>query len=110
MRVGSQSLKASQQQFEELIASRNDKARAILSRRQGLFTVMGIGYRLGSNKPLPGEHRESRECRLLACDAHTVSFEDISTGHRFSEPLAHVTINEDLKHRRPLLLVTFPKG
>lgn len=109
VRIGSQSPKASQQQYEELILSRNDKAREILRHKNDVFTVLGIGYKLGSNKPLPGRaYRETRECRLLACTGHLVTLEDIARGERFSEPLSHVTVNYDHQKWRPMLMVTFP--
>ena len=111
VRVGSESLKASQQQYEELILSRNDKAREILKHKNEIFTVLGIGYKLGSNKPLHGTvYREIRECRIEACTGHLVTLADITSGLHFSEPLPHVTFNYDHERHRPMLLVTFPKG
>lgn len=108
VRIGSESPKASQQQYEELILSRNDKAREILRHRNGVLTVLGQGYQLGSNKPLPdAAYREMRECRLLNCTAHLVTLEDIASGEQFSEPLAHVTISYDHKRRRAQLMVRF---
>lgn len=110
VRVGSESTKASSQQYEELILSRNDRAREILRHKNDVFTVLGIGYKLGSNKPLPDAgYKEMRECRLEACDAHLVTLRDISAGMIFSEPLAHVTVTRDHEKYRPMLLVRFPK-
>lgn len=109
VRVGSESPKASPQQYEELILSRVDKAREILRHRNDVFTVLGIGYKLGSNKPLPDKgYKEMRECRLLECTAHLVTLEDIARGERFSEPLAHVTVTYDHQKWRAMLMVTFP--
>lgn len=111
VRVGSESPKASARQFEELILSHVDKAREILRYRNVLFTVLGIGYKVGSNRPLgDAGYRETRECRILACTAHVVTFEDIARGERISEPLEHVTFNYDEEKYRPMLLVRFPKG
>lgn len=111
MRVGSESPKASAQQYEDLILSRVDKAREILQHKNEIFTVHGISYKLGTNKPLyDNAYREGRECRIHACTAHFVTLEDIASGRRFSEPLAHVTITYDHEKWRPMLLVTFPKS
>ena len=111
MRVGSESTKASAQQYEELILSRTDKAREILGHKNEVFTVLGIGYKLGSNKPLPdAAYKEMRECRIVECTGHLVTLADIAAGITFSEPLAHVTINHDHEKYRPMLMVTFPKG
>lgn len=109
VRVGSESPKASPQMYEELILSRNDKAREILQHKNDVFTVLGIGYKLGSNRPLPDKgYRETRECRLESCTAHLVTLSDIGRGERFSEPLANVTVNYDHEKWRPMLVVTFP--
>ncbi len=111
VRVGSQSPKASAQQYEELILSRSDKTREILKHKNDIWTVLGIGYKLGSNKPLhDGNYREMRECRIEACTGHIVTLSDILTQESFSEPLAHITINYDQMKWRPMLLVRFPKG
>ena len=111
VRVGSESPKASSQQYEELILSRVDKAREILTHKHEVFSVRGIGYKLGSNKPLhDGGYIEQCECRIEACTGHLVTFNDIGSGRRFSEPLEHVTINYDQEKHRPMLMVRFPKG
>jgi hypothetical protein len=110
VRVGSESRKASPQQYDELILNRIDKAREILRHKTEVFTVLGICYKLGSNKPLhDGNYRESRECQIEECTGHLVTLRDIASSVRFSEPLAHVTINYDQEKRRPMLMVTFPK-
>lgn len=111
VRVGSESPKASQQQFDELILSRIDKAGAILKHKNDVFTVLGIGYKLGSNKPLSDAgYREMRECRIEACTAHLVTLQDIARGDRFAEPLEHVTVGYDHEKYRPMLMIRFPKG
>ena len=110
VRVGSESPKASPQQYEDLILSRCDKAREIVKYKNQLCTVLGIGYKLGSNKPLGGAYRESRECRIETCTGHVVTLYDISSRRRFSEPLGHITVTYDHNKFRPMLLVTFPKG
>jgi hypothetical protein len=111
VRVGSESLKSTPQQYDDLILSRNDKAREILKHKNDVFTVLGIGYKLGSNKPLPdGNYRERRECRVETCTGHLVTLSDIASGQRFSEPLAHVTVHYDHEKYRPMLMVMFPKG
>lgn len=111
VRVGSESPKASQQQMDELILSRTDKTREILKHKNDVFTVLGIGYKLGSNKPLPDAgYREMRECRIETCTAHLITLQDIARGDRFSEPLEHVIVNYDHERHRPMLMVRFPKG
>ncbi|KQV45770.1 hypothetical protein ASC95_27540 [Pelomonas sp. Root1217] len=111
VRVGSESPKASAAQFEELILSRVDKAREILRHRHDVFTVRGIGYKVGSQKPLgDAGYLETRECRISACTAHMVRLEDIARGERITEPLENITVTYDEEKYRPMLLVRFPKG
>ena len=106
--IGSESPKASPQLYEELILSRNDKAREILRHKNDVFTVLGLGYKLGSNRLLSDKgYREMRECRLLTCTAHVLTLEDIARGERLSESLANVTLNYDDEKRRTMLMVTF---
>lgn len=110
-RVGSQSLKASPAQYEELILSRNDKARGILMHKDEVFTVIGNGYKTGSNKALgDNNYRERRECRVDECTGQFVTLRDIGTDQIFSEPLENVVINYDHERHRPMLIVSFPKG
>jgi hypothetical protein len=111
VRVGSESPKASPQQYEELILSRIDKAREILAHKTEIFTVRGIGYKLGSNKPLhDGNYVEQCECRIEACTGHLVTLKNIGSDVRFSEPLEHVTLSYDQEKHRLMLMVRFPKG
>lgn len=110
VRVGSESKKASAEQFEELVLNRIDKCRAILRNKNAVFSVFGIDYVLGSGRPLHGRHREFRECRIDACNAHSVTLYDIAAMIRFTEPLKHVEVVWDDKRYRPALWVTFPRA
>jgi len=111
VRVGSESPKANSEQYEELILSRIDKVREILKIKKHLITVLGVGYQLGSNKPLTDQgYKESMECRVEACTAHLVTLQNIASDVRFSEPVEHVTLNHDHKKNRPMLVVRFPKN
>jgi len=105
VRVGSESRKASEEQYEVLILSRNDKAREILKHKNEVFTVLGINYKLGSNKPLAGgNYRESCKCRIEECTAHMVTLIDIGSRRHFSEPLEHIKFNYDHDNQCPMLM------
>lgn len=111
LRVGSESPKANSQQYEELILSRMDKVREIIGLKKFVITVLGIGYQLGSNRPLSDQsYRESMECRIEACTAHMATFQNIATDGRFSEPIEHISFSYDHKKNRPMLIVRFPKN
>ncbi len=113
VRVGSQSVQASKEQFDEIILSRNDKCREILRLKgKTLITVRGIGYKLGSHKPPLADPRyvEQTECRVVDCTAHTVTLFEPASGREFSESLAGVVIARDDAHLgRLMLLVHFPR-
>ncbi|USS44130.1 ATP-binding protein (plasmid) [Burkholderia glumae] len=70
VRVGSESVNASIEQFEMLIASRNSKAGAILRMRDRPVTVEAIGQRLRLR--VSPSARQSMEARVEGCDAHCV--------------------------------------
>lgn len=71
VRVGSESVNASAEQFDKLIASRNGKAGAILRIGNEPITVEAIGRRLENPMPAPGARYQS-EARIEDCDAHRV--------------------------------------
>ena len=111
VRVGSQSVKASDSQYEELILSRTDKARQlILYKANHIFVlVRGINYRLGSNEPFSGGgHCEERECKVDRCNGFNVRLDWVAQGQCFTEDLTRVNISVDDKKDRPMLLVTAP--
>ncbi len=112
IRVGSESIKANQAQYEDLVAGRIDKCREILRHKaKGLITVRGVGYKLGSKKPLhDARYVEETECQIVNCTAHTVTLFQPATGREFSESMRGVEINRDDKRLgRLMLLVHFPR-
>jgi hypothetical protein len=112
IRVGSESIKANQAQFEDLVAGRIDKCREILRHKgKGLITVRGIGYKVGSKKPLHDIHYvEETECQVINCTSHTVTLFQPSSGREFSESMRGVEIGRDDKRLgRLMLLIHFPR-
>jgi predicted HTH transcriptional regulator len=108
VRTGSESVNATPRQYEEMILSRTDKTREILLHKDKVFTVLGLGYQVGSNKYIPDAgYRESRECRIESCTGHTVTMNDISTGETITEPLKRVMFSWDERKYRPMLMVSF---
>ena len=106
VRRGSESVVASAELYEELIASRVDKCRQILAWRGQIITVTSVQHKLGVPKRIADQaYRESSECRVLACDAHVVRLEVIANTTRVSEPLECVSIARDEEQWRPMLIV-----
>jgi hypothetical protein len=111
VRVGSQSVKASKEQFQKLIDSRTGKCAALLALQGPVVSVHGVGYKLGSHRPLSDSHyRQSMECTIQACTAEYVTLYNIAASTTFTEPLANITILRDDERGRPLLVITFPRG
>lgn len=106
MRRGSESINASPELFEEMVASRNTKAGALLRLKGQLVTVVGVGHNLGSTRRVaPRDHHEQDECRVAACDAHSVQLVRINNGLIYSEGLDRVELSHDHMKGRPKLIV-----
>ncbi|MFM0282358.1 ATP-binding protein [Paraburkholderia sediminicola] len=108
VRRGSESVNASPEQFDELIASRNDKARAILRMRGLPITLESRGRRLQDDRPAPGA-REQTEGRVEHCDAHHVRLNVHAAGlpgWQTAEPLSRVEVSYDRRLARPMLILT----
>ena len=112
VRVGSETVKASQRLFEELVASRNDKARRILREKGKVVSVVSfdpspirvhisgssrLAKRL-SSQSRPEEHY--RECRVEDCDTFVLRYMDITLGENFAVPLEKVKISYDTSRSR----------
>lgn len=102
VRSGSESVKASAQQFKELVDSRHDKTRRILRDKGKYVTVVW--------RPLPEAVNQRSLFRygarltylVVSCDAFCVRVSD-DDEHLITVPLERVTISRDEKQRRTLL-------
>jgi hypothetical protein len=110
VRVGSQSVAASAEQLNELVASRNDKCRQILKlKTRGPITVRAIGYKLGSNKRLADSHYvEGAECVVMECNSQVVRLHNSAAGVNYSESLERIDLGWDEVKDRPMLIVRGP--
>lgn len=108
VRVGSESVNASPEQYDKLIASRNSKTGAIGRMGNQPITVEAIGRRLENPMPAPGA-RYQTEARIEDCDAHFVRLA-VSVagmpGWTIAEPLERVTISHDVRQDRPMLILS----
>lgn len=106
VRVGSSTRKASKAQFDELVASRNSKTAAILNMRDQVISVVGVGHRIGSTRPMSDRHyHEQAECRVVTCDTHRVQLMQINNGATYSEGLDRIEVSYDHEKYRPKLIV-----
>jgi len=101
VREANKSLRASDRVFDELIASRNEKAGAILRDKGKVVTVL---FQVPPPTP-PGPYTylevrrvyapESRDGLIKTCTAHYVELELVNAGTTHSIPLAYVTLATD---------------
>lgn len=105
VRRGSESVAASDEMFEELIASRHDKARVLLRWKNSVITVREDGYELGRQRVVPGGWRASRECNVVECNAHMVRLRDISNPEYFTVALTQVVLGYDENRHRNQITV-----
>jgi len=113
IRLGSESVVASEEIFHELIDSRTSKVRKILDWKGKIVTVEAHGKPLGSTKyPTDRRYRggihETHECEILECNSHYVKMKDISSDRQLSELLSNVELNDDVERNR-LMLIVSPK-
>jgi len=109
VRRGSQTIGASEDVFNDLIASRSSKPAAILRYKGQQVTVVAKGKELGSTKALGDpRYRARHDCRVEECSAHTVRLFDLATNNRVAEPLENVKVSFDEEWNRLLLVVQEP--
>lgn len=103
VRVGSVTRDASPELYEDLIASRNTVAGAILSHKGELVTVETI-----HQPPFGGiPSHSTQEYTIEGCTAHSVQLHS-SGGTTRSVPLAQVVLSADPEHRRALKIFVKP--
>jgi hypothetical protein len=106
VRVGSANKKASVEMFEELIASRHNKARVILKWKGKTVTVIAKRKKLGDTDYL-GDNRyeEKHECTVEGGSPHYVRLYIQASGRYVSEPIEKITIATDEKKGGRLMLI-----
>jgi hypothetical protein len=84
VRVGSESVEASEEQFEELIASRTSVGRLILEAMRNDRIVLVEEARRGY---IPGR----TQCKVVSCNAHFATFKAPQQSWEYSAPLSQIT-------------------
>lgn len=107
VRQGSESVKASKRLFDEMVDTRHSKVAAILAMRNvPVVTVIGLGHRLGENRrDVERSYREGGEFKVIACDAHEVTLQQLNNGRTFSEAVERVEVGTNHEKYRPRLTV-----
>ena len=106
VRRGSESVVASPELYEELLASRNEKCRYILRHKDEDITVTARGGPL-SDRSLRHDqgYVATHRARVYECDAQRVRLHDLETSTLVSVPLEDVRVAYDEKRHRLELIV-----
>ncbi len=104
VRVGSMTKRAPPELYEELIASRNTTAGAILRHKGKVVAV--DEYFAGLYGGPPALH--TQDYRIEDCTAQSVDLYLLSAGTNRSVPLEQVTLSKDPQRLRPLKLIIKP--
>ena len=103
VRQGSESVAASKELYEELIASRVEKARVILGWKNQTVTVEIVGVTLGGGTPKP--YHGSKVYRVEGCTPHYVTLRSVGSDSAISESLEGVEPVWDTSNNRPKLIL-----
>ncbi len=106
IRRGSETIKASDSQYEALILSRDDKRRALQEMQGKKCTVIAIGKGFGQPYPMGLNYSDMRESTVEEITAFFVRF--MSSGTFFTETLDSLSISYDDQRQRPMVIVHFP--
>lgn len=109
VRRGSETCVASDECFDELVASRLEKPREILKWKGKVITVVTRGKDLGSTKCLVPTYRTTHQCEIVNCGPHWVELVDISTNGRATESLESVQLSLDDQKNTLMLIVDLPR-
>jgi hypothetical protein len=108
IRLGSESVEASEELYNELIATHCSLAGQILKWKDKIITVRVQGKRLGDPRPLndPGYRPSPYSCRVVGCSPVHVELKILGYGdEHVSEPLANVRGDWDVENQRLCLLI-----
>lgn len=114
VRIGSESIAASERVFDELITSRLEKPYEILKWKGKVITVLIPVKFLGDPPRILGRlanshYHATHECEIEECTPHYVKLRDIHAGKHLSEPLENVTLATDEKRNGRLKLIVKEK-
>lgn len=105
IRIGSESVKASASQLDELIASKNTKAGRLLAAKDKhalLTLILPVGARIGGGHPLA--RQRELQCSVEHCDAHSAKFYDIADRSFIDLPLDFLLFSRDRNNQDRLLV------
>jgi hypothetical protein len=109
IRIGSESIKASDELYKQLLLRNIDKLQWIIDRKEIIWKVEGVGKGLGITKyRVPGNVHESAECKIEEITPYFIRFKNIENDTYFTEELCFVNISWDDKGNRPKIIIRYP--
>ena len=105
VRRGSASVVATEEVYEDLLASRHSVANQLVRHKGEVVTVTVIEKRLGDRRPQRlANYREVHEGTIIACTPHLVTIRSNSIGD-VSEPIANILLARDMVANRLEIIV-----
>ena len=83
----------------------NKTAQHIALHKDEPWTIVGVGRKINSSKPLASNYKESAEASIEEITEHYVVIKQWSTGQRITIPLLDVIVSRDNERNRPMLEV-----
>lgn len=108
VRIGSETVDASEKLFDELVTRRLSKPYKILKWKDKTVTVITRAKRLGRLEFLEYSFKETYECRIRECTSDYVRLFDTKRDEVWTEPLENIKISEDVARNRLMLIIKEP--
>jgi hypothetical protein len=109
VRVGAETVKLRDEQYDELFTRRLGKARQLLDWKSAIITVIVHGKKLGTTKRAGPDYRATHECTIEEVTPHFVRFNLLGFEQRCAEPMENLTLSWDEEQHRPMVLVREPR-
>ncbi len=104
-RVGSENKKSDEAAYSDFIVARSSVGAKLLEYRGKQVLIRSQGKKLGDSKPLPPNYSEGGQFLIEACDAHTVTLQNISSGQKLFEQIENFSVSRDPKTGNDIFLV-----
>jgi hypothetical protein len=108
IRRGSESIKANEEAYNDLIMNNYDKCGWIINYKKSNVTVKSYGKKLGSSMRERDAFTTTGEFRIEDVTPYFVKFKNISTDQYITEELCFLNISWDDEKNRPKLVARFP--
>ncbi len=104
-RVGSQNIKSDEAAYSDFLVARSSVGAKILEHRGKVVLIRTQGKKLGDHKPLPNTYSEGGRFVIEACDAHTVTLQNESSGQRLFEQIENFFVSRDPSTGQEMFIV-----